>query len=407
MIPTELNKKDFAQYPPLAKRAAEDHLALLRQLPVPFAAVLLRELSGYDWQFPAERAEMDLQLRMLSDMNGPELAKTMEAFHAIPLSPELIRMPWAAQPGEFVEKMTAYLWTVHAIDAFHSAALAYGARLDRVRPAAETEPARWCAVAVGRGARGSERRLFSKLRPHGTLFTQVSEVDGLRHLLEAAQARAQARPAMYGHWYVDGAAHEPFLSGSGRLSCVTLSYDSLGPLRNTLLRKMHDERSSAGVGPEQLRSALADFQPDELQAANLGDDPLLRRFQVRLLTEGAGTQIFSTTFVQWAGREILRRARPQTLLLRYAPRQIDRPMDDLLSAKATPSIEDPEGSLVDADMGAFYTWLNLSRLSPPERLTFLAWFEEGTEAIVIAPGMPKNVVSTQVCDLRKILTWAA
>jgi hypothetical protein len=34
---------------------------------------------------------------------------------------------------------------------------------------------------------------------------------------------------------------------------------------------------------------------------------------------GSGTQIFSTTFVQWAARECLRRAQPETIVLHYAP----------------------------------------------------------------------------------------
>jgi hypothetical protein len=53
----------------------------------------------------------------------------------------------------------------------------------------------------------------------------------------------------------------------------------------------------------------------------MGDAPdaVLSRFQVSVLTEGSGTQVFSTTFVQWAAREAFRRAQPLTLLLRFAP----------------------------------------------------------------------------------------
>ena len=41
---------------------------------------------------------------------------------------------------------------------------------------------------------------------------------------------------------------------------------------------------------------------------------MLGRFQVKLLTEGSGTQIFSTTFAQWTAREALRRAEALTLV---------------------------------------------------------------------------------------------
>src|SRR5579872_2720307 len=91
-------------------------------------------------------------------------------------------------------------------------------------------------------------------------------------------------------------------------------------------------------------------------------DEVLERFELKLLTEGSGTQIFSTVFAQWATREALRRAEPLTLLVRFAPRQRQRPMNELLSnAGATPEL-DPEGSLIDADMGAYYHWINQQRL---------------------------------------------
>ena len=43
------------------------------------------------------------------------------------------------------------------------------------------------------------------------------------------------------------------------------------------------------------------------------EDQVMQRFDVSLLTEGSGTQIFSTSFAQWAAREALRRAQPLTL----------------------------------------------------------------------------------------------
>ncbi len=48
---------------------------------------------------------------------------------------------------------------------------------------------------------------------------------------------------------------------------------------------------------------------------------MLNRFQLSLLTEGSGTQVFATTFVQWAAREALRRAQPLTVFtpFRSAP----------------------------------------------------------------------------------------
>ncbi|HYY70759.1 MAG TPA: hypothetical protein VE734_13610, partial [Terriglobales bacterium] len=90
-----------------------------------------------------------------------------------------------------------------------------------------------------------------------------------------------------------------------------------------------------GMGPEALRTLLARLRPRDL-GVNEATDPVLARFELKLLTEGSGTQIFSTTFAQLAAREALRRAQPLTLLVRFAPRQRQRPMNELLSASRAP-----------------------------------------------------------------------
>jgi alanyl-tRNA synthetase len=44
-----------------------------------------------------------------------------------------------------------------------------------------------------------------------------------------------------------------------------------------------------------------------------------------------------------------------------------------------------KGSLVDADMGAYYNWINQQRLPGSEKALFLAWFEDHREALAISP----------------------
>jgi hypothetical protein len=187
---------------------------------------------------------------------------------------------------------------------------------------------------------------------------------------------------------------------------ITMSYATLRPMRMALLNTMHIARISCTVGPEDLRSMLTQMRPEQLGMKPGDADEVLRHFELRVLTEGSGTQIFSTTFVQWAAREVLRRARTLTLLARYAPRQTERPMNDLLLASSTEE-QDPRGSLIDADMGAYYTWLNLTRLPKPEDSRFIALFEGSNEAIAIAPGLAHGAVSTQPCELRQILDWTS
>jgi len=158
------------------------------------------------------------------------------------------------------------------------------------------------------------------------------------------------------------------------------------------------------MGPEALRTLLAQMRPADLGLGNAGDT-VLDRFQVKLLTEGSGTQIFSTTFAQWTAREALRRAQPLTLLVRFAPRQRQKPMNELLSASEDHAELDSIGSLIDADMGAYYNWLNQQRLPGAEQSSFLVWFESHSEALAIGPSMPRGTESTTVVDLRELLSW--
>jgi len=125
-----------------------------------------------------------------------------------------------------------------------------------------------------------------------------------------------------------------------------------------------------------------------------------------LLTEGSGTQVFSTTFAQWAAREALRRAQPLTMLVRFAPRQRQKPMNELLYGKRDVIEYDPVGSLVDADFGAYYNWLNQQRLTGADRSSFLVWFEGHNEAVAIGPGLARGTTSSSVGDLHHLLAWA-
>jgi hypothetical protein len=177
-------------------------------------------------------------------------------------------------------------------------------------------------------------------------------------------------------------------------------------VRAALSAKIRAEIERPGMGPEALRTRLAQLRPADLGLGKAGD-AVLDRFEVKLLTEGSGTQVFSTTFAQWTAREALRRAQPLTLLVRFAPRQRQKPMNEMLSASHTPAELDPLGSLIDADMGAYYNWLNLERLPGAEKSSFLVWFEDHNEAIAVGPSLPRGTESNASAGLEQILTWAS
>jgi hypothetical protein len=164
------------------------------------------------------------------------------------------------------------------------------------------------------------------------------------------------------------------------------------------------------MGPEGLRTHMAHLAPSDLGMDKAGDqvaDQVLDRFQLRLFTEGSGTQIFSTTFAQWATREALRRAQPLTLVVRFAPRQRQRPMNELLTHPQDHPELDLEGSIVDADMAAYYQWINQQRLQGFDQSSFLVWFEGHNQALAIAPSLPRGTKSDSAMDLGALLSLVA
>lgn len=403
-----MKAEDFAHYPPEGRRVAMESLPLLQKLPPAFAVSLLREIAEYDWRFPAEQADIDVQLRYLGVMTASQLQSTMAGFAAFTLSSSLNKGRIAASPMEGTEKLTAYLWSTHQMDNFRTVAENYQRELKLAEPEPQPEIPRLCVVVVGKDSPPGQAPLFQKLRPHGTCFTRVNPTGGLDALFAAVNERVRSHPVAYGHWYVDGGAeYKSEASDAVGRELTVVSYAALGTLRRALLEKMTHARTSGMMGPEELRSLMAQLRPEQMGAAGTSSDAVLRHFELNLLTEGSGTQIFSTTFVQWAAREILRRARPLTLMARFAPRQVQRPMNDMLAGNISDVKYDLPGSLVDADMGAFYTWINLMRLPGADSSRFLVWFEDRQEAVAIAPTMAKGAVSPQACDLSQILRWVS
>jgi hypothetical protein len=78
-------------------------------------------------------------------------------------------------------------------------------------------------------------------------------------------------------------------------------------------------------------------------------------------------------------------------------------MNELLAASSSRPELDPAGSLVDADMAAYYHWLNQQRLPGAERSAFLVWLEGQQQALVIAPSLPRGVQSDSAMDLKALL----
>ena len=73
MLPRDLTPAQFTRYPPEARKVVVDHLGTVRQLPLAFLPLLLREAMVYDWKFPIERRDLDHQFAYLGAMSQDQL----------------------------------------------------------------------------------------------------------------------------------------------------------------------------------------------------------------------------------------------------------------------------------------------------------------------------------------------
>ena len=400
MLPSELTAASFAKYPPEARQLASGQIGILRQMPLAFVPLLLRELIVYDWKFPAERVDLDRQFKYLHGLSPAQFQAVMSEFTQLKLTRELEQTDWVNTPAIFSEQLSAHLWATHQIDRFRAAAVDYVGKESGSAPDPPLPTHRLGIAIIGQGADRSGYRLFRKLRPQGEYFSAVKPAGGVKALLDTAAARARSYPVPYGHWYIDGGASLPAADGITRIS-----YHALAGPRATIQDRMQKTYEASVFDPEAFRTMLAQMKPDE--AGFHESDNVLNRFQLSLLTEGSGTQVFSTTFVQWAAREALRRAQPLTLVTRYAPRQREKQMNDLLAERQRPPELDPQGSLIDADMGAYYTWLNQERLAGEDKSAFLAWFEDHNEAVAIGPGFTRGKPSPTPIELGELAARVA
>ncbi|MEO6802356.1 MAG: hypothetical protein ABI197_03815 [Granulicella sp.] len=406
MQPADLKDKSFEKYPPQARAFATKEVSLLQELPLSLAPILLRELISYDWKMPAERRELKKQFTYLSALSPSERIGAMAGFRDLNLSKDLAARDWVNDPSGFMEALAASLWSTHQMDQFHSVADAYSKAVNAKVPDQEPAKPRLGIVIIGAGTKYAERPLFQKLKPFGIRLTAVKPDDGVAILLAEAARRAASNSvaastasgfdSSFQHWYIDGG------SGTATPDLTQVFYANLAQPRAMLLGRIQRAISSGEVGPEQLRTLMTRMKPAEIGLNAVGTDDVLNHFQMTLLTEGSGTQIFATTFVQWAARECIRRAHPETLFVRYAPRQQAQTMNMMLSG-ASPAGADPEGSLIDADLGAYYTWINMCRLTGADQLRFLVWFEGHPEAIAIGPGLARGTTSDSPLAMQQVL----
>ena len=180
MQPVDLKSEQFKSYSPEARKLVTQYLGLLRQLPLSFVPSVLREIIDYDFKFPIERQALERELKVLSSLSSEQTKEWFSAFAQIRLSSQLEHSDWVNAPAQFVEQLSAYLWTTHQLDAFRSAATVYANQLRSAAPPTPPPVHRLGISIIGQGVTSYDGPLFRKLRAHGAYFSRVKPESGLK-----------------------------------------------------------------------------------------------------------------------------------------------------------------------------------------------------------------------------------
>ena len=163
MLPRDLKPEQFAGYPPEARKLVTNYLGALQQLPLCFVPSLLRELIDYDFKFPAERQAREKELANLSSLSAGQRNEWFLGFAEIRLSPQLEEFDWAKAPAQFVEQLSAQLWSTHQLDAFRKASNDYADRLSSAVPPEPPPVPRLGITVIGQGVASYAERSLREL----------------------------------------------------------------------------------------------------------------------------------------------------------------------------------------------------------------------------------------------------
>jgi hypothetical protein len=326
-------------------------------------------------------------------------------FAMLRLSPELLRLDWRSDAAGFVDKMTAELWSTGQIGTFRESAKLLAPSAITDEQGAQVSNPRFVAIVLDKrlSAIGKTPVLFRMLRPYGTFFAHTDDENGAETLAGWLAARASAHTEPYTHWQISG----DIWKGPAATPVVSLSYNGMLAERERLLAFFNTVRNAAASqGPEGLQRVLQHLTPEKIGMGEIAD-LVMRTFALDIFTQGSGTQLYATTFVQWTVREALRRAQPESLLAWFTPRCEATSMDWRISNPDREQALDGPGSLIDAEMGAYLCYANLMRLPNAERAGFLVWHQGYGQALLIGADMPRGVESDSVITLKGLLALTA
>lgn len=172
---------------------------------------------------------------------------------------------------------------------------------------------------------------------------------------------------------------------------VALSYTRLDLYRQKFSNEMNTMRKDL-VDADAVYDRLRKVDVRPWCPSEVADEPAVREFIRALYLSGNGAVIFGNSFVEWAASEALRRARPSFLAAQFGLRAKPKPFTGVAvfenpeKVNPLPSVDDPNGSALDAEILAAYIWLAAARFEEYQRSTVCICVAESmNQCYLIAP----------------------
>ncbi len=393
--------------PPQLQQALQN--GLLQRLPVTFQPFVHQQLTEWDFLFPNERHSVQRLLLYVSSLSPAQFAALFAPLlqledkmgvrtwqfstteETILNASLLARSPYYQQWRQAVQNV------FEASDAY---ALKTGATVARRRLVLLNIPShlpvdKATAWTRWQGIGFVQPLDLSAARASGLLaFLLYGEKAASPSLLQAAQQPDDHSPAQV--WILDAgdslirAALQNQATAPATPTPTLLGYKRLDTYRQNFSNEMNTMRRDlvdADSVYDRLRKVdVRPWCPPE------ASDPSIREFLRALYLSGNGAVIFGNSFVEWGASEALRRARPALLAGQFDLRSRPKPFtgvavfDNPDKVNPLPSVDDPQGSALDAQMLSLYVWLAALRFAEYQHDTVCVCMAESiAEAYIIAP----------------------
>jgi hypothetical protein len=357
-------------------------------VPVTFSSYLVEQMRGWETLFPAERSYLERLSKLLEDSPGEAFAPLEAIEKKMGVTPEKWpRGRFTLDQVDFLNRNPHYAeWRAEIARLF--------GQIDPILEQQITARGRPRLVIVIGPADlpvGPDR-MWTRFAGKGrrVQLRVPEQLDWYLRLLLAGDGGAAAwKSDPYATWVIETGTRLGKLIGG---SAVHLSYDSLDPYRQRLMKEVQRLVEDRDIrGPRQLSEHLKTLR---IQASESGfaADPVLGEFLRATLLAGNGTLLINNTFVEWASVQALRRARPDVLVAGFGIRNKVKPFSSLLifhdqqKATAIPTQADMLGSYVDLEVFYQYVWQEAGKHPEYRNNTAYLMVAEGMdELLLIAP----------------------